>query len=97
MIKKAEFVEVFLNKQLVGKLAITPEHLFAFEYSAEYINSGVSISPFYLPLKAGVFIAKREPFNGLFGVFNDNLPDGWGKFLTDRILLKNNIGLNQIS
>jgi len=97
MIKKAEIVKVFLNSQLVGKLVVTSEQLFAFEYSTEYLNSGVSISPFYLPLKPGVFLAKREPFDGLFGVFNDSLPDGWGKLLTDRILLKNNISLSQIN
>ncbi len=97
MIKKVEIVEVLLNNLLVGKLVITPEQLFAFEYSAEYLNSGVSISPFHLPLKPGVFIAKREPFNGLFGVFNDSLPDGWGKLLTDRVLLNNNFSLNHIN
>ncbi len=27
-----------------------------------------------------------EPFEGLFGVFNDSLPDGWGRLLLDRSL-----------
>jgi len=91
MLKSIELVEVALNNIGVGKLIITPEHLCAFEYNAEYLSSGISVSPFYLPLKPGVFIAKREPFQGLFGVFNDSLPDGWGMLLTDRYLMKNKI------
>ena len=39
---------------------------------------------------------KFEPFDGLFGVFNDSLPDGWGRLLVDRLLLKNRINPNEI-
>lgn len=45
-----------------------------------------SISPFELPLKSGVFIAKPRPFEGGFGVFDDCLPDGWGLLILDRYL-----------
>lgn len=79
-------LEVKLNGKQVGKLAITPQGLAAFEYHTEFLQHGFSISPFYLPLRPGVFIAHRDPFNGLFGVFNDSLPDGWGTLLTDRLL-----------
>ena len=34
------------------------------------------LSPFELPLRSGVFIAKPRPFDGGFGVFDDCLPDG---------------------
>ena len=91
MFKHAEIVEVYLNGAAVGKLALTPDHVCAFEYDADYLHNGQSISPFYLPLKPGVFIGKREPFNGLFGVFNDSLPDGWGMLLTDRYFIKQKI------
>ncbi|MBI9069827.1 MAG: type II toxin-antitoxin system HipA family toxin [Salinivirgaceae bacterium] len=97
MIKPINKVEVFINEQHIGNLALTPNGLCAFEYTAQYLASGVSISPFYLPLRSGVFLAKHDPFNGLFGVFNDCLPDGWGKLLTDRILRKHKINLNEIS
>lgn len=30
-------------------------------------------------------------FDGIFGVFEDSLPDGWGRLLVDRLLLKHNI------
>jgi serine/threonine-protein kinase HipA len=54
-----------------------------FEYDPQWIQEGFSISPFYLPLQSGVFTARNEPFNGMFGVFNDSLPDGCGQLLTD--------------
>jgi serine/threonine-protein kinase HipA len=88
MIAKYDFLEVGYEGSTVGKLALGPDHLAAFEYAPEFIQSGFSISPFYLPLKPGVFMARREPFHGLFGVFNDSLPDGWGMLLTDRLLKK---------
>lgn len=78
--------KVKLNGRVVGTLAITTEGLSAFEYQTAYLQSGFAISPFYLPLRPDVFIAHSDPFNGLFGVFNDSLPDGWGTVLTDRIL-----------
>lgn len=31
---------------------------------------------------------KYDPFDGLFGVFSDSLPDGWGRLLLDRLLRK---------
>ena len=46
------------------------------------------MSPFKLPLKVGVFEEKAHVFDGLFGLFNDSLPDGWGCLLLDRKLRK---------
>lgn len=90
-------LNVFLNKTKVGTLVLRPDKLVAFEYDIQYLRTGISISPFYLPLKSGVFTAKRDPFFGLFGVFNDSLPDGWGKLLTDRLLLEHKISLSKIN
>lgn len=36
-------------------------------------------------------------FDGLFGVFSDSIPDGWGKLLLDRKLITQGINTNQIS
>lgn len=83
---KVNVLEVFLNKTKVGRIATTPDALCAFEYDPVYLMSGHSISPFFLPLKPGVFVAKRSPFNGGFGVFDDSLPDGWGNLILDRYL-----------
>ena len=84
-------IEVIYGNRPVGRLALTKEGLCAFEYSAEWIGSGFSISPFELPLKSGVFIAKSRPFDGGFGVFDDCLPDGWGLLVLDRYLQQNGI------
>ncbi len=97
MIAAPEKLSIFLNNSHIGNLAITPNNLAAFEYTPEYLSNGVSISPFYLPLQSGVFIAKPEPFLGMFGIFNDSLPDGWGKLLTDRLLKKHGINPSQIN
>ena len=86
MLSKPNAVTVVLNGETVGRLALTPENLCAFEYSPGFLSKGLSISPFYLPLRAGVFLARRDPFFGNFGVFNDSLPDGWGNLLLDRFL-----------
>ena len=88
---KYKYLKVFYNDILVGTLAKTPERVVAFEYELDWLNNGFSISPFSLPLIKKVFIPKYEPFDGLFGVFNDSLPDGWGRLLVDRLFLKNKI------
>lgn len=84
-------VEVWWNDHIVGRLALTAEGLCAFEYTADHIATGISISPFELPLQTGVFIAKPRPFEGGFGVFDDCLPDGWGLLILDRYLQKKGI------
>ncbi len=79
-------IDVFMNGVKVGRLALTPDALCAFEYDPARLASGESISPFKLPLEKRVFIAGRQPFNGGFGVFDDCLPDGWGSLIVDRHL-----------
>ena len=91
-----KYLKVYYNDKFVGTLAKTPDRLVAFEYDNEWIANGFSISPFSLPLEKKVFIPKYEPFDGLFGVFNDSLPDGWGRLLVDRLLLKNKINPSKI-
>ena len=91
-----KYLKVFYNDILVGTLAKTPERVVAFEYDSDWLSNGFSISPFSLPLIKKVFIPKYEPFGGLFGVFNDSLPDGWGRLLVDRLFLKNKINPAEI-
>ncbi len=95
--KTADKLEVFFDNMKVGTLAPYKRYLTAFEYSAEWLKNGFSISPFSLPLEAGVKIAKLEPFDGLFGVFADSLPDGWGRLLVDRMLRKHGDRPEEIS
>ena len=91
-----KYLKVFYNDKLVGTLAKTPDRLVAFEYDSVWLRDGFSISPFSLPLEKKVFLPKFEPFDGLFGIFNDSLPDGWGRLLVDRLLLKNKINPSEI-
>lgn len=87
--KDYKALNVFMGDHRVGTLATTTDHLVAFEYDAEWLRDGFSISPMSLPLQKGVYVPKRyDPFDGLFGVFSDSLPDGWGRLLVDRLLLK---------
>lgn len=79
---------VFLGQRRVGTLALTPDGLTAFSYDKDWLRTGFSISPLSLPLKEDVFIPNVEPFDGLFGVFQDSLPDGWGALLLDRLIRK---------
>lgn len=84
-------IEVFISGRRIGRMALTPEGMCGFEYDADWIQTGFSISPFYLPLKSGLIMAKRDPFGGNFGVFDDSLPDGWGNLLLDRYLQERGI------
>jgi serine/threonine-protein kinase HipA len=81
-------LRVAINGRSVGTLANAPDNLVAFEYSSEWLADGYSISPLSLPLQKRVFIPKYLPFEGLFGAFEDSLPDGWGKLLVDRMLMQ---------
>ncbi len=79
-------LEIFMAGRRVGRMALTPDGLCGFEYDTDWIQTGFSISPYYLHLKPGLIMAKRHPFSGNFGVFDDSLPDGWGNLLLDRYL-----------
>lgn len=88
---------VFYNNIKVGTLALLPNNLVAFEYDDKWIVDGFAVSPFSLPLIKKVFIPKIDPFEGLFGVFSDSLPDGWGKLLVDRMLASKGINSRKIN
>ena len=91
---------VYLNhagvRREVGLLSEENGRIF-FEYAPGFLSSGIDLSPFKLPLKPGVFEETSGIFGGLFGVFNDSLPDGWGCLLLDRKLRKQGLSYNEIS
>lgn len=89
--QEIEQVNVFYHQRKVGKLAVYKKYLAAFEYEKQWLEDGFSISPFSLPRQKKVFIPKADPFDGLFGVFADSLPDGFGRLLVDRLLLSHHI------
>ncbi|PCI38484.1 MAG: phosphatidylinositol kinase [Thiotrichales bacterium] len=84
------------NKLSVGRLALKDRKIF-FEYDPEFIKTDLQLSPFKLPLKPNVQVGDNTIFDGLFGVFNDSLPDGWGHLLLDRKLMQLGINPGQLS
>ncbi len=88
-------LDVFYHGRLVGTMALYERSLAAFEYCDAWLADGFAISPFSLPLEKRVFIPKIDPLEGLFGVFADSLPDGWGRLLTDRLMMRNGIAPEQ--
>ena len=84
-------LDVFYHDRHVGTMALYQNRQAAFEYSDDWIADGFSISPFSLPLEKRVFMPKIDPFDGIFGVFADSLPDGWGRLLVDRLMKRNRI------
>lgn len=83
---------VTYHEQTVGELTMTPDNrLCAFQYDKEWLTNGFSISPLELPLKPDLFIAQPEPFWGNFGIFEDSLPDGYGRYLLNRLLKKQGV------
>jgi serine/threonine-protein kinase HipA len=69
-------------RRKVGRLARAQRQI-AFEYDPEFLGSRLELSPFRLPLRSGVVVGGPE-LDGLMGVFDDSLPDGWGRLLIDR-------------
>ena len=84
------------NRRFVGVLQEERGRIF-FEYAPEFIAGGIPLSPFMLPLKPGVQEDTKRTFDGLFGVFNDSLPDGWGCLLLDRKLRQRGLSYAQIT
>ena len=80
---KIKQLQVLYEGRTVGTMALYRKHLAAFQYSEEWIADGFSVSPFSLPLGKKVFVPQILPFDGIFGVFADSLPDGWGRLLVD--------------
>jgi serine/threonine-protein kinase HipA len=80
----------------VGKL-ILDNRLVHFKYNDEFLTLGLDLSPIKLDYDDSIQIAKPEPFYGIFGVFDDSLPDGWGMHLLNRLLEKQGLSLNDIN
>ncbi|WOK08402.1 type II toxin-antitoxin system HipA family toxin [Imperialibacter roseus] len=69
----------------IGRLAIRDNRVY-FEYDQSFLALDLHISPFKLPLQTGLQSFDPFLFEGLHGVFDDSLPDGWGRLLVDRFL-----------
>ena len=80
----------------LGKLALRDRKIY-FEYEVDFISRNLNVSPFQLPLKSGVQTFDNGLFKGLPGLFDDSLPDGWGRLLFDRTLRAQGLLPEQLS
>lgn len=97
-IEDVKKLTVKYNDRTVGYLAELKNGKIAFQYDDEWIKNGFSISPFSLPLSKEIFVNNNSgKFDGLFGVFWDSLPDGWGELLVRRMLNKHGINFDRLS
>ncbi len=97
--RATKLLHVYLEagqRQRVGRLA-WHERRSLFEYDHDFLASGLALSPFKLPLRPGVFTHEDSAFEGLFGLFNDSLPDGWGRLLLDRNVEKHGIQRRELT
>lgn len=67
----------------VGRLALQDRQIL-FQYDAAFLGRGLELSP--LRLRGTLDVRAGDPalFDGLMGLFDDSLPDGWGRLLIDR-------------
>lgn len=80
----------------VGQLTQQQRTIY-FEYDKSFVERGLEISPLHCPLRQGVQQFDRTLFDGLPGVFNDSLPDGWGRLLLDRQARTHNLAPEQLT
>ncbi len=109
MPKKEQIVKAKLGtKQINVFIRFTSEEIFVgtlllenrvvyFKYDEEFLALGLNISPFKLKFNNEIQVAPPEPFHGIFGVFDDSLPDGWGMLLLNRSLENEGLSLNDIT
>ena len=96
--KRIESLIVKYHQETVGILALSVDgKVCTFEYDKQWLATGFSISPLELPLKPGLFVAKPTPFHGNFGIFEDSLPDGYGRYLLHKALQKEGINDFELS
>mgnify|MGYP006151190631 FL=1 len=74
----------------VGTLLLQDQIVY-FRYATSFLDAPLDISPFKLKKTTEIITCPKVPFEGLPGVFNDSIPDGWGRLLLDRKLLEKGI------
>jgi serine/threonine-protein kinase HipA len=67
----------------VGTLAENARRIY-FEYAPTFLSSGLELSPFRWRARPGLIEHTERAFGPLPGLFEDSLPDSWGRLLMDR-------------
>jgi serine/threonine-protein kinase HipA len=84
------------TQAILGNLGLKDRRVF-FEYDSGFITKNIHPSPLKLPVRTGVHIGNDLAFDGLFGLFADSLPDGWGKLLIDRFVQQQGINPRELT
>lgn len=67
----------------VGELAVVGRDI-VFQYAESFLGLNLPVSPLHLPVRPGVQVYDGRGRMAVFGVFEDAMPDGWGRRLVDR-------------
>jgi serine/threonine-protein kinase HipA len=75
-------------------------NLGVFEYMPEFLESGIQVSPYVMPLSSQTYRfpeLSRKTFKGLPGLLADSLPDKFGSALIDQWLAREGIDKKEFS
>lgn len=98
LLRNITSVTVSYHGRTVGTIAqASPRKPTYFQYDSSWIAQGFSISPFSLPLSPQVFRADPSRFSNLIPIFDDSLPDDWGRLLVERRLASLGIASDTLS
>ena len=83
--------EVFLWGTRIGYIHQGENDVAAsFEYDRKFLNSGIELSPFRMPLSDRIYsfpeLSRIEAFHGIPGLFADSLPDKFGNAVINKWL-----------
>jgi serine/threonine-protein kinase HipA len=85
-----------MQEELVGQLVLNGRKI-VFKYNDAYLETGKNLSPNQLKFDKIPQSTQQKPFNGLFGVFADSLPDAWGNLLIKKRLSADRIAIESLS
>jgi serine/threonine-protein kinase HipA len=86
----------FSKEELIGQLVLDGRSIL-FKYSDAYLKAGKNLSPNQLKFHDNPQETTNNPFNGLFGVFADSLPDAWGYLLLKKRLSADRIAIESLN
>jgi len=80
----------------VGELVLRDQKVY-FKFFPDFLARDLMLSPLHLNQIIEIQRTGTEFFDGLFGVFADSLPDGWGRLLLDRKLTESGTRLEDVT
>ncbi|WBX71203.1 type II toxin-antitoxin system HipA family toxin [Tenacibaculum retecalamus] len=90
------YIQFSKEEELIGELVLDGRDIL-FKYSDAYLEVGKNLSPNQLMFNDTPQTTKEKPFNGLFGVFADSLPDAWGYLLIKKRLSTNRVAIESLN